>query len=348
MTSRVKKVTSSFLAFAAALSLLLTPVASSSSSARARTQGPQAGGPRSPAAQASAAKWERYTFPGDEFSVELPGMPFVFHTHRVIGGSGRDSDSMRVFGHYADGVIFMVVTYDRPRGVESFEDFAIYPWDWRRARATGTGKEITLDGFSGKEYRREDTGIVNSRVFKTGGRAYLVHAFSPAERQPLAERFLDSLKLSSAPRGHAIVETVVTAPRFVETPPAVLGPGRGGNSHGDPKDQPVPPPQKADDDPARVFAPKDVTQKAVLVFKGDPGFTEQARLNNVTGVVRLRAVLHSTGRVTNIGVVKGLPDGLTERAINAARHLLFFPATKDGRAVSQHITLEYNFNIYVE
>ena len=90
MTSRVNKVTSSFLAFAAALSLLLTPVASSS--ARARTQGPQA----------SAAKWERYAFPGDEFSVELPGMPFVFHTHRVIGDSGRDSDSMRVFGHYAE------------------------------------------------------------------------------------------------------------------------------------------------------------------------------------------------------------------------------------------------------
>ncbi len=275
MTSRVKKVTSSFLAFAAALSLLLTPVASSS--ARVRGQGPAAGVPRSPAPQASAAKWERYTFPGDEFSVELPGMPFVFHTHRVIGDSGRDSDSMRVFGHYADGVIFMVVTYDRPRGGESFEDFAVYPWAWHRASTTGTGKEITLDGFEGKEYRREDKGIVNSRVFKTGGRAYLVHAFSPAERQPLAERFLDSLKLSSAPRGHAIVETVVTAPRF-ETPPAVLGPGRGENSHGDPKDQPVPPQQSADDDPARVFSPKDVTQKAVLVFKGDPGFTEEARL----------------------------------------------------------------------
>jgi TonB family protein len=252
---------------------------------------------------------------------------------------------MRVFGHYADGVIFMVVTYDRPRGGESFEDFALYPWDWRRARTTGKGKEITLDGFSGKEYRREDTGVVNSRVFKTGGRAYLVHAFSPAERQPLAERFLDSLKLSSAPQGRPIVETVVTAPRF-ETPPAVLGPGRGENSHGDPKDQPAPPPQKADDDPARVFNTKEVTQKAVLVFKGDPGFTEEARLNNVSGVVRLRAVLHWTGRVTNIGVVKGLPDGLTERSINAARHLLFFPAVKDGRAASQHITLEYNFNIY--
>jgi TonB family protein len=100
--------------------------------------------------------------------------------------------------------------------------------------------------------------------------------------------------------------------------------------------------------PLLAFSPKDVTQKADLVFKGDPGFSEEARQNNVTGVVRLRAVLGSNGRVTNIGVVKGLPDGLTERAVYTARHLLFFPAVKDGRAVSQHITLEYNFDIYVE
>ena len=49
-----------------------------------------------------------------------------------------------------------------------------------------------------------------------------------------------------------------------------------------------------------------------------------------------------------VGVVRGLPDGLTERAIYAARHALFFPAQKDGRDVSQNITFEYHFNINVE
>jgi TonB family protein len=330
--SRVKKISTSLLAFVAAFCVQPAPAASSS--VRARQQGPQE----------SAAKWERYAFPGDEFSVELPGMPYVYHQRRLIGDFGRDSDTMRVFGLYADGVVFMVVAYDRPRRGESFDLFAGHLWG--RARLKGTATEVTLDGFRGREYRRAETGALTTRVFKTDGHAYIVHAFAPAERQPLAERFLDSLTLSAAPRGHAIVETAMTAPRFVETPPAVLGPGRGENSHGDRKDAPAPPPQSADDDPARVFNPKDVTQKAVIVYLGDPGFTEEARLNNVSGVVRLRAVLHSTGRVTNIGVVKGLPDGLTERAIYTARHVLFFPAVKDGRAVSQHILLEYNFNVY--
>jgi hypothetical protein len=50
--------------------------------------------------------------------------------------------------------------------------------------------------------------------------------------------------------------------------------------------------------------------------------------------------------VTNLSIVKGLPDGLTDKALDAARHMLFFPAEKDGRSVSQYAVLEYNFIIY--
>jgi hypothetical protein len=41
-----------------------------------------------------------------------------------------------------------------------------------------------------------------------------------------------------------------------------------------------------------------------------------------------------------------LPEGLTEQAIEAARDIEFKPASKDGRPVSQYVTVEYNFNIY--
>jgi len=60
----------------------------------------------------------------------------------------------------------------------------------------------------------------------------------------------------------------------------------------------------------------------------------------------LRAVLSSGGQITNIQPMKRLPDGLTEKAIEAARRITFTPAEKDGRPVSQYITLVYNFNIY--
>ena len=96
----------------------------------------------------------------------------------------------------------------------------------------------------------------------------------------------------------------------------------------------------------RPFKASEVTRKAVITFKPEPQFTEEARKNNVTGLVKLRLLLSSSGSVGNISVVKGLPDGLTERAIAAARQIRFQPAEKDGRKVSQYIVIEYNFNIY--
>ena len=60
----------------------------------------------------------------------------------------------------------------------------------------------------------------------------------------------------------------------------------------------------------------------------------------------LRAVFAADGKVKHISVIAGLPDGLTERAIVAARGIKFVPAKKDGRPVSMWMQLEYNFNLY--
>jgi TonB family protein len=127
------------------------------------------------------------------------------------------------------------------------------------------------------------------------------------------------------------------------------GPGRGGNMGGGDRVDGGGGPGGGGGggvDYSRPFSQKEVTRKAVITFKPEPGFTEEARKNNVTGVVRLRAILSASGSVSSITTVKGLPDGLTEKAITAARQIRFTPAEKDGRAVSQYVVLEYNFNIY--
>ncbi|HJQ33377.1 MAG TPA: energy transducer TonB [Pyrinomonadaceae bacterium] len=128
-----------------------------------------------------------------------------------------------------------------------------------------------------------------------------------------------------------------------------LGPGRGGNTGGGDRNDGGGGPGGGGGggvDYSRPFRQNEVTRKALITFKPEPGFTEEARKNNVTGVVRLRAILHSSGGVQGISVVKGLPDGLTEKAIAAARQIRFTPAEKDGHPVSQYVVLEYNFNIY--
>ncbi len=95
-----------------------------------------------------------------------------------------------------------------------------------------------------------------------------------------------------------------------------------------------------------VLTARDVTRKAVISHKPEPSYTSAARLDNVTGTVRLRLVLAADGTVRNITPLTFLPGGLTEQAVEAARGIEFTPAVKDGRAVSQSATVEYNFNLY--
>ena len=90
----------------------------------------------------------------------------------------------------------------------------------------------------------------------------------------------------------------------------------------------------------------EVTARAVITAKPEPGFTERARRNDVEGLVRLRAVLAADGTVRHILVVKELPDGLTEKAVEAARRVRFRPAVKDGQPVNMVVQLEYHFNVY--
>ena len=126
-----------------------------------------------------------------------------------------------------------------------------------------------------------------------------------------------------------------------------LGPGRGGNmGGGDMRAGGGGPGGGGGGDYSRIFTGKDVTTKARLISKPEPQYTEEARKNQITGTVVLKVVFASNGTVQNIRTMSGLPYGLTEKAIAAARMIKFVPATKDGHQVSMWMQLEYNFNLY--
>jgi protein TonB len=95
-----------------------------------------------------------------------------------------------------------------------------------------------------------------------------------------------------------------------------------------------------------TFTNREVEQRARLLTKPEPHYTEEARRNQISGTVMLRVVFSSSGEVVQIQALRTLPFGLTERAIAAARQIKFVPAVKGGRPVSVHMQLEYNFNLY--
>jgi TonB family protein len=95
-----------------------------------------------------------------------------------------------------------------------------------------------------------------------------------------------------------------------------------------------------------IFSVREVTQRAIMYSKPEPDYPRRARQNNTTGTVRLRMVLGADGVVRHLLVVRGLPDGITEACLEAARKIKFTPAIKDGRPVSTAVMVEYGFNIY--
>lgn len=97
----------------------------------------------------------------------------------------------------------------------------------------------------------------------------------------------------------------------------------------------------------KVDPPKPkVTEAYKILSKPSPGYTEEARKLNISGVVRVKVTLSASGQVTNIAPVKGLGGGLTEMAIAAARRIQFTPAKVDGVPISKTLTVEYNFTMY--
>jgi TonB family protein len=88
-----------------------------------------------------------------------------------------------------------------------------------------------------------------------------------------------------------------------------------------------------------------VQVRPYILSKPEPLYTEEARMHRTNGTVILSAVLTADGDVEGIDVVQGLPDGLTERATEAARQIIFTPAMNNGTAVSQRVQISYDFEL---
>jgi len=89
-----------------------------------------------------------------------------------------------------------------------------------------------------------------------------------------------------------------------------------------------------------------VTTNLQITSKPRPGYTDSARQANIQGTVTLRVTFLGNGQIGSISPVKGLPNGLTEQAIAAARRISFEPKKVDGQGVSVTKVIEYTFSIY--
>lgn len=92
-----------------------------------------------------------------------------------------------------------------------------------------------------------------------------------------------------------------------------------------------------------IYGAGEVDKKAKLIDTPLAVYTEEARQANAKEEVRLRLVLAGDGTIRNMFPIKSAGHALTESAVTAAQQIKFEPAVKDGRPVSQFVTLVYEF-----
>jgi TonB family protein len=82
-----------------------------------------------------------------------------------------------------------------------------------------------------------------------------------------------------------------------------------------------------------------------LIYKTEPGYSQEARITKVQGTVVLQIVVGVDGVPGNISVVRQLGFGLDQKAVETIRQWRFNPGAKDGVPVPVSAQVEVNFRL---
>ncbi|MCH9648572.1 MAG: energy transducer TonB [Deltaproteobacteria bacterium] len=83
----------------------------------------------------------------------------------------------------------------------------------------------------------------------------------------------------------------------------------------------------------------------VKINTPNPQYTEIARKARIQGVVIVQAIIDKEGSVQNVKILKGLPMGLDNAAVDAIKKWKFKPATLNGKPVTVYYNLTVNFTL---
>jgi len=81
------------------------------------------------------------------------------------------------------------------------------------------------------------------------------------------------------------------------------------------------------------------------IFYPSPKYTEEGRQARLQGVVILEAIVDAVGNVSRVKILKGLPLGLSESAVETAQQWKFRPAKKAGQPVAVFLNLTITFSL---
>jgi TonB family protein len=82
-----------------------------------------------------------------------------------------------------------------------------------------------------------------------------------------------------------------------------------------------------------------------LIHSVEPVYTAEAKAERIAGIVILETLINEQGTVDDVHVMKGLPHGLDQAAVDAVKQWRFEPASIDGKVVPVIFNLTINFRL---
>lgn len=292
------------------------------------------------------AKWELYSVKDKNVSFLMPRLPIVVEESKPCQG-----EQTFAYGSYIEGAAYVVritVKIDAPRYCEEKKEFDETNFE-KRVSFLKSAPNNLRDPEKGNAKSKEITLVSDDRIVKLvndskNKRWFEFLVVGADDKKADVKNFLASLKKDKQATG---VEIGDGAAQMIGDKPETnveiikrddegkIPSGRG----------------KGSENSAVTLKPKissntGNTEGVKIILKPRSKYTETARENQIQGKVVLRVTFSAFGGIGAIIVVSGLSDGLTEQAIDAARKILFIPASRGGVRYSVMKPVEYTFTIY--
>ncbi len=288
------------------------------------------------AAQAQNPEWVRIQSDNGEFSVEMPKNPTYFYdkdgfSYSNWGSSDLYYSEMQMLNS-SDGKTVMSLEIYRVASPKKGLDPLLEKQNAKTKKLENLPKD-----FSGKQSEkatindfktRKDIDISYvSRYFASKTHVYIVTVANRGAKTSVFEKFLSSIRLGENQTGNAKISSL-----------KALTLNDVGFDASDTLTPAIPLP--------KPDTPKENTQNPtplLILSKPYASYTEAARKNFILGAIRLRVTFEKDGRVSKIGLISGLQNGLDRNAFFAALRIKFIPEEKDGVLQTISKPVEYTF-----
>lgn len=266
-------------------------------------------------------KWEGLSGKNNEFVIFMP----AGYITTAVGESYMERSPTKAnlikrrinAARYVNGVILLMEYYDG-----SGKD--IYKHLQKKEKLT-LEKEEEVNSFQVRHFSaKSEKGYRKTIYYFNKESLYSIKVIAKSENEEIIKGFFESVRL--------VNQNITVAP----------------NAPPDAKSTSLPnlieqETSRLDDSLAILSTEAD--REPIILQSTNPNFSSEMRRGITNVRVKLKVLLSSSGKVTNVEALEINPIFLKEEAVQAAKKIIFIPAEKDGKLVSVYQTVEYKFSL---